>query len=224
MLPAVVAIVPVWQRPWRAAPLAESFAAATPGGRLLFVCSADDGAEREACQATGCDVVTVPGPRASGDWARKINAGYRASVEPLMLLGGDDVAFRAGWHEEVANAAALGFGVVGTQDLGNRRVLAGQHSTHPVVARWYADEHGTVDGPGAVVSECYDHNAVDDELVETARARGAWVFCNAAVVEHLHPNWGKAEPDDVYVVGRRHFHADLALLERRRHLWEADGR
>src|SRR5881392_2364235 len=105
MLPIVV-LVPVLHRPWRAQPLATSLAAATPGPyRLLFVCTEGDVQEIGACHATGADVLTIPGPRMPGDYAIKMNAGYRATTEPLMLLGGDDIHFHPHWHEEVSNAA-----------------------------------------------------------------------------------------------------------------------
>jgi hypothetical protein len=222
MLPIVV-LVPVLHRPWRAQPLAESLAAATPGPyRLLFVCTEGDEQEISACHATGADVLITPGPRMPGDFATKINAGYRATTEPLMLLAGDDVIFRSGWHEEVSNAAEQGWGVIGTQDLGNRHVLAGIHSTHPVVTRSYADEYGTVDGPGRVVCEEYGHAFVDNELVDTAKARNKWVFCNGAVVEHLHPNWhpDKVQVDPTYRLGLSTFEADRATFVRRRRMWE----
>ena len=222
MLPVVV-LVPVLHRPWRAQPLAASLEAATPGPhRLLFVCTEGDVEEIGACYATGADVLVTAGPRLPGDWSRKINIGYHATDEPLMLLCGDDVHFHPRWQDEVSNAAELGYGVIGTQDLGNRHVIAGMHSTHPVVARWYADKFGTVDGPGQVVCEEYDHNWVDNELVGTAKARHQWVFCNGAVVEHLHPNWhpDKVPADDTYRLGRAHFQDDLALFASRRLLWE----
>lgn len=219
---AIVALVPVLRRPARAAPLVESFAAATPPPyRVVFVCSPGDQAEIEAVRATDATLIVAPFEVGPGDWARKVNLGYRSTSEPLMLLCGDDIAPRPGWADEVRRAAALGWGVIGTNDLGNPQVMAGATSTHPVVARWYADEHGTVDGPGMVVSEAYAHNFVDDELVETAKARGLWAFCNTAILEHHHPNWGKGEMDWVYALGREGFESDRWQNELRSRLWRS---
>jgi glycosyltransferase involved in cell wall biosynthesis len=216
MTAKVVILVPVLRRPHRAAPLVESIRAATPEPhRVLFVGSPDDTEELEACRATGADLLTLPGSRAPGDWARKINLGYRCSTEPLMLLAGDDLVFHPGWLPAVLRAAATGVGVVGTNDLANPRVTRGDHSTHPVVCRWYADEHGTVDGPGRVVAECYDHNFVDDELVATARSRSEWAFAPTAHVEHRHPTWATAEDDEVYRLGRAGFRRDRDLFYER---------
>jgi hypothetical protein len=217
----VVALVPVLRRPHRPAPLLESIDKATPAGawRLLFLGSPGDEAEHEAIYAAGGELLVIDEPNAPGDWSRKINAGYRATTEPLMLLGGDDIAFRPGWLE-AAQAKMVGrVGVVGTFDCHNRRVLAGEHSTHPVVARWYADRHGTIDQAGQVVHEGYAHNWTDNELVETAKSRRAWAFARDSVVEHNHPLWGRAETDDVYELGQSRFHEDRQLFMRRRRLW-----
>lgn len=219
-LPAAALVCPLYGRPFRTAAFVEGCARGATGPQTVYlVCTADRPADIAAAEATDAEVIVLDGPREPGDWARKINTAYRATTEPILVLLGDDVTPRPGWHNEVANAYAQGFGVIGTQDLGNRRVLAGIHSTHPAVARWYADAHGTVDGPGAIVSEEYHHNCTDDELVETAKARGMWTFCNTAVLEHNHPNWGKAETDWVYSLGREGFDKDRWTLEKRSRLW-----
>jgi hypothetical protein len=220
MTPAgIVVLVPVLRRPWRAAPLVESFAQATePPYRIVFICTPDDADEIAAVRATGAARLIVPWQTGPGDWARKINYGFRSTLEPLMLLGADDISPHPGWAEEIRSAAGLGFGVIGTNDLGNPEVMGGGLSTHPIVTRRYAVEHGTIDGPG-VVHEGYRHNFVDNELAGTALSRGAWAFCSAAKVEHLHPSWGKAPIDDVYTIGRSGFDIDRAYFIRRRELW-----
>lgn len=219
-LPAAALVCPLYGRPFRTAAFVEACARAATGPQTVYlVCSADRDTDIAAAEATDATVIVLDGPRQPGDWARKINAGYRTTTEPILVLLGDDVRPRPGWHDEVANAYTQGWGVIGTQDLGNRRVLAGLHSTHPAVARWYCDEHGTVDGPGQVVSEAYTHNFTDDELVETAKARELWTFCNTAVLEHHHPSWGKSEMDWVYALGREGYDKDRWTLEMRAHLW-----
>jgi hypothetical protein len=151
----IVVLVPVLRRPWRAAPTVEAFARATePPYRIVFICTPDDTEEIAAVRATGAARLIVPWETGPGDWARKINYGFRSTMEPLMLLGADDICPHPGWAEEVRSAAQLGFGVIGTNDLGNPEVMAGGLSTHPVVARRYAEQHGTIDGPGSATSSC----------------------------------------------------------------------
>lgn len=231
--PAVLVVVPVLRRPRRAAPLAASLAASVEQVELglLFVCSPEDDEQIEACDAlrrpenapeglVSIGYAVIDWQVGPGDWARKINFAYRLSLEPWVFTGADDLCFHPGWADRALEIAEqTGAGVIGTNDLGNPRVTSGKHSTHSLVARAYADERGTVDGPGAVVSEVYAHNFVDDELVATARARGAYAFAADSRVEHLHPNWRKSRTDDVYAIGEATFHEDRIRFARRRRLW-----
>lgn len=223
-------IIPVLRRPHRAQLVADSIAAATPEPhRVLFVANKGDGPEIAACAATGHEVLIMPYPhhpsawrRNPGDWAKKINAAYRHTAdETFLFLGADDLAFRPGWLAAVLRVAdETGCGVIGTQDLGNPRVIAGTHSTHPVIARWYADEFGTAERPREVLCEVYPHEYTDDELVETAKARGSWAFADDAVVEHLHYVWDKAPRDELYAEMRSRMAHGRKLYQRRRHLWD----
>lgn len=185
---------------------------------MVFICSPGDGDVISAVDATGCDSLIVPGPN-PGDYARKINAGYRATTEPLMFLGADDLRFHPGWFDAAAAELGPGVGVVGTNDLGSERVMAAQHSTHSLVTRDYVDRFGTIDEPGRVLCEEYPHEFVDDELVATAKHRGAWAFAADSHVEHLHPNWGKAPMDKLYAQQRRRMRAGRQIFERRSRLW-----
>lgn len=225
---ATLIIVPVLRRPHRAQIVADSIAAATPEPhRVLFVANKGDTPEIAACEATGHDVLVMPYPhhpsawrRRPGEWAAKINAAYRQSTEPFLFLGADDLSFWPGWLGAVLRVADdTGCGVIGTQDLGNPRVVAGNHSTHPVVARWYADEFGTAERPGEVLCEAYPHEFVDDELVATAKVRESWAFADDAVVEHLHYAWDKAPRDELYAEMRSRMAHGRRLFQRRRHLW-----
>jgi hypothetical protein len=109
-------------------------------------------------------------------------------------------------------------GVVGTNDLGNQRVIVGEHATHSLVSRAYI-ARGSIDDPSRLLHEGYSHCFVDDELVATARARGAWVFAHDSFVEHLHPAWGKGPADPTYAAGARSFAHDRRLHRARSVLW-----
>lgn len=217
----VAILVPVLRRPHRVAPLLASIEAATPEPhRVLFIASPGDTDELAAVEGAGADSVVLDEAPGRGDYARKINAGYRASSEPLLFLAADDLRFHAGWLAAAMAQLGPGIGVVGTNDLGNSRVMAGEHSTHSLVTRAYVEEFGTIDSAG-VLCERYEHNFCDDELVATAKTRQAWAFAADSIVEHLHPSWGKAERDEVYRRGQAHFHADRRLFARRARLWAA---
>src|ERR1051326_8136929 len=114
-------------------------------------------------------------------FSEKVNHGYRVTKEPWLLLAGDDVRFHPGWLEA---AQKVGTDVVGTNDLGNPRVLEGQHTCHPLIKRSYIDKVGASwDGPGIVAHEGYRHWFVDDEIVTAAKQRKVWGFAKDSVVE-----------------------------------------
>jgi len=218
---STVVLVPVLRRPGRVELLARSLAEATPEPhRLLFLASTDDAPTLEAIEAIGAGVLTIP-PQARGDYPAKINHGYRHSVEPFLFLGADDLRFHPGWLS--AALAAMddpAIGVVGTQDLApTPRAQSGEHATHFLVRRSYADDRGTIDVPGEILHPGYWHEFVDDELIATARARHAWTFAPTSIDEHLHPSWGKAETDALYSNQPARMRFGRTLFARRRRLW-----
>jgi hypothetical protein len=210
-----VVLVPMLGRPHTVQPLMESLDDSVD---VLFICSPDDKGTRDACMATGADVLVVgwdPGP---GDYAKKINAGYRVTDDPFLFLGACDLCFHPGWLGAASAKLGPDVGVVGTNDLGNPRVLAGTHSTHSLVTRDYADQ-GLIDGQPGILHEGYQHEFVDDELVGTAKKRGAWAFAAESVVEHLHPHWGKAPTDAIYDGQRERMALSWREYRTRRRLW-----
>lgn len=214
----VVVLVPMLGRPHRVEPLLNSLRATAPDARPLFLVSPDDHEVHAAVDAHGADRLTVLGPF-PGDYARKVNAGMSASTEALLFLGADDLLFHPGWLEAAVAKLGAGIGVVGTNDLGSPRVISGDHATHSLVTRDYADRFGTIDEPGKILHEGYPHEFVDDELVETAKHRGAWAFAADSHVEHLHPSWGKCAPDRMYRQQRRRMAEGRPIYMERRRLW-----
>ena len=106
----VVVLVPMLTRHHRVVPLLESIRSSCPEARTLFVCSPDDTAVHEAVDAAGEERISVLGPF-PGDYARKINAGYRHTTEDHMFLGADDLLFHPGWYEAAIAQLADGIGV-----------------------------------------------------------------------------------------------------------------
>lgn len=214
----LVIVIPMLGRPHRVQPLLASIRAATPRARVLFALSPADDKVVAAVRREQQRSITVPF-RPTGDYARKINTGYRATSHPLIFCGADDLRFYPGWLEAAIAQLRPGIGVVGTNDLGSPRVVAGNHSTHSLIVRDYADRFGTIDQPGAILHEGYPHEWVDDELVGTAKFRGAWAYAPNAKVEHLHPNWGKAQSDRLYGQQTARIRAGKPLFQRRSRLW-----
>jgi hypothetical protein len=234
----IAILVPVLGRPQRVQPLIESIweNTVTPH-RVVFIASEPDsdelGAITRAAVLGHCDIslLIIPGPE-PGDYARKINIAYRDSIEPWLFQGSDDLRFHQGWDTAaLAVAEQTGKGVIGTNDLGNPMTMRGRHATHSLVARWYADQHGTIDQPGEILHEGYHHCWVDNELVQTAWHRNQFAFARESHVEHLHPIWpdgkgGRKGVDDAtYRRGQERYREDQLYFNRnRRPLWAKGGR
>jgi hypothetical protein len=224
----LVVLVPVLGRPHLLDPLLRSIHASTDvAHEVLLIVSPDDelgasAARRAALHEPNVRTVGTTWPGGScGDYARKINLGYRTSSAPLMFLGATDLCFHADWFRraEAARRKHSRVGVVGTNDLGNRRTFTGRHSTHSLVTRVYADEYGTIDERGKVLHEGYPHEYADDELVRTAKRRHAWAHARLAHVEHLHPNWNKAPTDELYDLEDARLERGRVLFQQRQRLW-----
>jgi glycosyltransferase involved in cell wall biosynthesis len=215
----LIILIPVLRRPHRIVPLLQSIEETTTTIKydVLFIASPSDREEIKELNNEGAPfIVMTDDYEGRGDYARKINFGYRQTTEPYIFLGADDLRFYPNWFEMASRRMVGRIGVVGTNDLGNPRVKAGQHSTHSLVSREYVDKYGTIDEKGKILYEGYSHCFVDDELIATARRRRAWVFAKDSIVEHNHPNWGKGIMDDVYESGIKNFQRDAQLFMARR--------
>jgi hypothetical protein len=222
----VAVIVPVMKRPWQAAPFMASLRASTGLANVYAIADQDDQRTIEAWQEAGAVVLVWPG--SAGTFAEKVNYGYRRTNyphrraggnEPWIFIVGDDARFNGDWLDQAQHTARLTGNVakvIGTNDLGNPRVISGEHATHLLIDRDYIDEHGASwDGPGIVAHEGYKHWYVDDEIVYASKQRGVWAMASQSIVPHLHPAWGKASTDEVYELGQSHAEEDGKTFEAR---------
>jgi hypothetical protein len=223
-VPEILIAIPVLNRPHRAQAVYDSASKATDvPHRILFLVSPGDRRELDACRETGAEVWEVGWRPGRGDYARKINAALAVDDWDdcrWIFCGADDLEFQYGWGSA---AIAVGYmdevGVVGTNDGVNPRVKRGLHSTHSLVRRDYAIDCGTIDEPGKILHEGYDHQYVDDELVGTAKSRECWSFAPHAKVDHLHHYFGTAPIDATYQKAQRALASDRSLFQHRRRLW-----
>lgn len=220
----IAVLLPVLDRPERAYAVVNSIReASVVRHRIIFLCSPKDKTEILACQHTDVDDVHIvgwdPGP---GDFARKTNWGYAITSEPFVFCGADDLTFTEGWDVEALRVAEeTGAGVIGTWDGANPATMAGKHSTHPLVRRSYIEEcGGTIDDSGAIYCELYDHQCVDNELIELARTRNRWAFAEHSKIIHHHPIYDRSvKMDATYTKALAKGRDDISLFMRRRRMW-----
>jgi glycosyltransferase involved in cell wall biosynthesis len=206
-------LVPVMKRPESAEPFMRSLRASTSLATAYAIYDEDDIATRDAWKAAGAQLLPSSGP----SFATKINDGYRNTDEPWLFLVGDDVAFHPGWLDHAQFAGKITeASVIGTNDLGNPRVMRGEHATHMLIRRKYVDEQGASwDGPGVVCHVGYRHWFVDDELVHAAKERNVWSMALASKVEHLHPLFKKGQSDETYRIGQLYADKDRKTFAKR---------
>jgi hypothetical protein len=218
-------LIPVLERPHRVLPTIESIEATVPEARVVFLSDSGDKAEqnvingiRSIRKGMWIELVIV-----DGNYAHKINIGVDHTEEPLMLFAADDLLYHDGWFEAAKAKLGEGVGVVATNDLCNKRCMAGNLATHPLVTREYA-ELGKIDDADKALHEGYKHEYVDQEFSETAQFRGAFAFAEDAIVEHLHPDVGKAPLDRLYADQMKRMRQGRRVFARRRHLWKKPRR
>ncbi|WP_373067555.1 glycosyltransferase family A protein [Gemmatimonas sp.] len=215
----LVILIPALGRPDTIEPVLRSIKQ-TCEATVLFLLTVGDYAVETEVHRLGAESLRSR-PRATGDYANKINTGFHATTEPFVFLGATDLRFHPGWWE--AAFAVLqhpaNVGVVGTNDLNSRRGPRRQHSTHSVVRRSYVDEFGTIDEPGLILHEGYVHEHCDDEMIGTAKFRSQYHWCEGSVVEHLHPVWGKAPNDAMYAASEKRMGRSRPIYNKRKNLW-----
>lgn len=213
----VAVVVPVMKRPASAEPFMRSLRASTGLATVYAVCDPGDSETYTAWLEAGAEVLVSD---RGHTFAQKANYALGKTSEDWLLLVGDDVKFHPGWWDHALDAARRdNASVVATNDLGNARVMAGVHATHPVISRRYIEEQGASwDGPGSVCHEGYRHWYVDNEWTRVAQEHGVFTAALGSKIEHLHPIWGKGEVDDTYRKGEHSQQRDAALWERRSRL------
>jgi hypothetical protein len=217
-LERTVVLVPVLHRPQNAEPFMTSLRASTGLCDVVAIADEDDSLTIGAWLEQGA--IVLKGPEHT--FAEKVNRAYRETAEwpvksPWVFITGDDVQFHPGWLDHaqwVADQSECA--VIGTNDLGNPRVIDGKHGTHLLIRRDYIDREGASwDGPGVLAHTGYRHWCVDDEIVTAAKQRALWMAAPGSHVEHLHPYWDKGAMDSTYQEGERHNKHDVALFKKR---------
>lgn len=221
----VTILVPVLDRVQNWEPLIQSINANTEDPWIIFIQSPNREVKDKLTELfikyDNVEYFTMQNATTKGDYARKINKASNMVFSEWFFTGADDLRFYPNWFENAMNLANDNVHVIGTNDMGSRRVMKGLHSTHTLVRTEYAREHGlTVEQkPGLVLCETYWHEFVDDELVGMAKKLGVWAFAYDSFVEHMHPCWGKGVDDASYQQQGERMAYSRATFENRQKLW-----
>jgi glycosyltransferase involved in cell wall biosynthesis len=197
----IAVVVPTKGRSRKLFPLLWNIARTTPAGvfHVYFVVNQDDELSLHTVQAMRGPVTLVTTDKHG--YPKAVNVGVAASDEPLVAIVNDDVQFHYGWWDALRMVLTPNVSVVAPNDL-SPHTENGDACTQPIVRRDYINLHGGSWGePGKAMHEEYIHNFSETELWQLACFRGVAAFARNCVIEHVHPNWGKAEVDDTYTNG-----------------------
>lgn len=155
----------------------------------------------------------------SPTYAGAINSAYEQTDGKFFFCGADDLKFYPDWAS-IALEKMDEYSVVGTNDMLNIHVKAGDHATHYLVKRSYIEKYGgTIDDSYPVLYE-YLHNYCDTEFIQTAIKRHEFIPCLDSVVKHEHWTNNKAKMDDVYQKSHETKTQDLETFNSRSCLWK----
>ena len=219
----IAIVIPTMGRAKLLFPLAWNIAKTTPAGvfQIYFVANVEDSLTQQA-------ILQIEGPvqmvlTHKRGYPPAVNVGVKTSTEPLIAIVNDDVRFHDGWWEALCSVDTPTVSVIATNDL-SPHTAGGDACTQPVVKRDYIETHGGAWGePGVAMHEGYVHNFSETELYDLARYRGVAAHAPDCIIEHVHPDWGKAEEDDTYRVGSKRpggWEHDHALYVERSAQWQ----
>lgn len=126
------------------------------------------------------------------------------------VAAADDLVFYPGWLGKSLGAMnVLGYGLVGFNDM-NRD--GSELATH-----WIADRDFLIKYNGGVIyAPWYKSQWCDPELNEIAKRAGRFTWCEDALVEHIHPNYGKSPSDATYRISESNESLDRDVYNIRR--------
>ena len=212
--------LPTYNRPHKLKPVADNIKKATKSKyRLYFGIEPDDKKSQEEAEKWGLNYVIN---QYTPSYSNALQSLYEATDEDIFFWANDDFLFLDEW--DVKPLEML-------DDNPNVMVL-GVHDGNPktsfrtisFIRRKYIEEQsGVIDIPNRVLYP-YHHNFVDDELTNTAIARGVWDACPTLCIQHQHPSFtwlGEFPTDSTYKKNDKHFAKDAETYNSRMHLWQS---
>ncbi|MBA3678786.1 hypothetical protein H0W80_01135 [Candidatus Saccharibacteria bacterium] len=186
--------------------------------KLYWGVEAHDRESILAAKDTGAEAIVNTGNPCYSDALQEI---YENSDEDIFFWANDDFLFLKDW--DVAPLKKLEENpqvmVLGVHD-GNPNTK--YHSISIIRRKYIEEQSGVVDMPNRVLYP-YLHNYVDDELANTAKARGVWDFCETPCIHHQHHSFtwlGDFKHDATYAKNDATFTEDSRTYNERIHLWQ----
>lgn len=159
-----------------------------------FICENTDQPSIKEANRLNQKLIVVSG----NTYVSAVNAGYRSTKEPFILLGSDDIVFSENWDTKMLEQFAdPAIGIAGHIDEW-KISKTGKHGSHLMVRRAYIEKYGGVtDEKNTIYSSRYHHIMCDIETEQTAMMRKAFAMSDA-FISHTHWYMKTAVMDPTY--------------------------
>jgi hypothetical protein len=140
----------------------------------------------DRCEENAIELLVSP---TSGSAPQCVDWMWRQTGGEIIVLGTDDVIFRTkGWDTFLYKLfERQPYIVVSPNDGRKRRKLE-----QPIVSRKWCELTGMLFPP-------FHHFCADEWIQRIADKSGLLAYCMDITMEHMHPKFGKAQWDDVYM-------------------------
>jgi hypothetical protein len=214
----LLVIVPSRGRPERLRAMIEACLSLSEADTDIAVGIDDDDPATEAYEAflrafpPGYVFYTKAGRRTLGAWTNRIAAANIDQYRAFASLGDDHLPRTPGWDglllEAIDKLNDTGSGIAYGDDLHQGAALP----TAPVISSDIVEALGWMCEPSLA------HMYLDNAWRDLGRAADCLAYVPGVVIEHLHPDAGKAVTDGTYAASRTGEEADRQAYER----WRAE--
>ena len=183
--------------------------------KIYFICENEDSESIAEAKRLNEECIVV----SKGTYVAAINMGYKATTEPYIFLGSDDIELTKDWDTKMMEMFTEGIGVVGARDEWEIS-KTDLHGSHLMISRDYIKNHsGVMDEPDTIYSSRYIHTMCDIETEQTAMGRKAFAM-SSAFISHKHWFLGTAKMDATYQRATVAQERDNATYQERRKKFE----
>ena len=208
--PRVAILIPTLGRAHKLEALIKNIREVTPEPHEIYFMTSDDdsiGVIKEN------GAVHIPDTGRT-DYVYRTNALFKATEEPFVFTGSDDVVFHKGWLTELLRHVEH-YGVVVPDDGLN------PNGTLALIGREYIKRRAKqYDYPEEIFYPEYRHAYSETELFDIAKKDDEYIRVSDSLVEHQHPDGGKSVVDDTYREAWKHNADGQKLYDSRKHLFK----
>lgn len=211
MIDKILFIVPTRGRPENVRELAKAFDENSSGyADLMFIVDGDHPDEHDYSRASGHWPVAFQPWRGLSGTLNTSSQRFAQAYRYIGFMGDDHRPRAAGFDGSLfgglrrTGSFSIAYGPDGQADYSH--VMSGpvtEESSH-VPMTWWVMDSKIIRMLGQMVPYVLSHTCVDDYVLQLGYQSETLTYVADALVEHMHPIWGKAKTDESYELSSHH--------------------